>query len=246
MALSDRLRSYLNSMNSSAKQARLGDKIKALQVSIVAVEDADTSSREENVAGLSSAIDLANDIKSVINVHYADTGSGGEEHKAATVSAAITAADASSIATLVTLISAIQDSYVAHDDDADDVTPTDHIAQGGGDALASASNPTNLQTCITVSNDIKAKLDLHMADATAHTAGDSPSVSESDAAYAAANFFPVSGVLAGDLVSFSILDSGTGTVTGVSAVAGAAGITVTFSADPQNDAIISYVIYRAV
>ena len=57
---------------------------------------------------------------------------------------------------------------------------------------------------------------------------------------------PAVGVLPGDSVSWSILDSGTGTVTGVSAVAGTAGITFTFSADPQNDAIISYSVFRAL
>jgi len=49
-------------------------------------------------------------------------------------------------------------------------------------------------------------------------------------------------VKGGDMVSWAILKAGTGTVTGVSAVASNGGITFTFSADPQDDAIISYCV----
>jgi len=49
---------------------------------------------------------------------------------------------------------------------------------------------------------------------------------------AAAEAVADANTLAGDIVVWSILDSGTGSVTGVSAVAGAGSITFTFSADP--------------
>lgn len=209
----------------------------------IAAEDADTMSREENVAGLASAIVLANSIKTTINLHYVDAGGSGEEHLVADT--AIASADASDLASLITLVSEIQDSYVAHNVDCAAVSPTLHIAQGTTKTLASEVNPTNLQTCISVSNDIKAKLNDHMDDSTAHTVGDSAQEAAADAAYGAANLVPVANVLSGDIVSWSILNDGTGNVTGVSAVAGAAGITFTFSADPQNDAIISYCVFRA-
>jgi hypothetical protein len=83
-----------------------------------------------------------------------------------------------------------------------------------------------------------------MADGTSHSEGDTTAESTADAAYGAANLISVSGVASGDIVSWSILDSGTGTVTGVSAVAGSNSITFTFSGDPQNDAIISYCVFR--
>ena len=61
---------------------------------------------------------------------------------------------------------------------------------------------------------------------------------------AAAEVVSVAGVLAGDKVVWSILDAGTNSVTGVSAVAGAGQITFTFSGDPAADTIISYLVLR--
>ena len=46
----------------------------------------------------------------------------------------------------------------------------------------------------------------------------------------------------GHKVAWSILNDGTGNVTGVSAVATDGGVIFTFSADPQDDAIISYIV----
>lgn len=51
-------------------------------------------------------------------------------------------------------------------------------------------------------------------------------------------------VQAGDLVVWSILDSGTNTVTGVSATAGAGKVDFEFSGDPSSDTIISYAVFR--
>jgi hypothetical protein len=44
---------------------------------------------------------------------------------------------------------------------------------------------------------------------------------------------------------YHLYDAGTNTVSIVSAVAGTDQITVTFSADPGNDAVIAYVVKRA-
>lgn len=62
---------------------------------------------------------------------------------------------------------------------------------------------------------------------------------------AAAEVISVPGVVAGDKVIVSLYDAGTNTVSVVSAVAGTDDITVTFSADPGNDAVIAYVVKRA-
>lgn len=218
-------------------------KIAAGTIVGVATEDAKTTSREENIAGLSSALALANALKATINTHYADQGGGGEEHIAADT--AIASDDATTIATLVTLVNEMKDSYVAHDDDAILAAAwVYHQAQGTERALASEVDVTNLQTSITMLNDLKAKLNLHMADAVAHTAGDTTAEATADAAYGTAILVSVSGVVATDDVVWGILDSGTGTVTGVSAAAGTGAITFTFSADPQNDAIINYAVFR--
>ena len=62
---------------------------------------------------------------------------------------------------------------------------------------------------------------------------------------AAAEVIAVAGVLPTDKVIVSLYDAGTNTVSIVSAVAGTDDITVTFSADPGNDAVIAYVVKRA-
>jgi len=130
--------------------------------------------------GLPCAIDLANALKATINAHYADAGDSGEEHIAADT--AISSEDAVSLVTLITLVSEMQDSYVAHDDDAIlGANWVYHQAQGTERALASETNPTTLSECVSVLNDLKAKLNLHVADAVAHSNGDSSTESTDDA-----------------------------------------------------------------
>jgi len=131
-------------------------------------------------SGLPCTIALANALKATMNAHYADAGDSGEEHIAADT--AIASPDAVNLVTLITLISEMQDSYVAHDDDA--ILGSSwvyHQAQGTERALASETNPTNLAECISVANDLKAKLNLHMADGTAHSNGDSVAEATADA-----------------------------------------------------------------
>lgn len=62
--------------------------------------------------------------------------------------------------------------------------------------------------------------------------------------WAAAEDITLANVLATDNVEVSMVDNGTNNVTIVSAVAWAWKITVTFSADPWNDAVISYIVTR--
>lgn len=209
----------------------------------VAVEDAKTTSQEENIAGLSSAITLANSLKTVLNAHGADAA----EHSVAadTFNFPVATADATDLTTLLALSGDLLTAYDTHDADAEAVTPSYHGATEAGDhSLASAVAPTDLQEAVTRLNDLKAKYNAHDADSTAHTTGGTHQEATADAAYGAAILVPVTGVLSGDRIQWSVIDGGSGSVTGVSAVAGAGTITFTFSADPQNDAIVSYTVYR--
>jgi hypothetical protein len=208
---------------------------------IVGVDDALTVDNDGNVAGLSSSIALANALKATYNTHFNDT----TEHTGTAVGSAVAAADATDLASLITLTTEILSDYDTHDDDAEQAAPTYHPAQEAGDAsLASAVAPTTLAECITRLNDAKAKINTHVVDGTAHTDGDSGTESTSDAAMGAAVEHTVSDALSGDYVIWGILDSGSGSVTGVSAVAGTDKITFTFSANPQADTIVSYAVLR--
>jgi hypothetical protein len=197
-----------------------------------------------NVAGLASAIVLANSLKVTMNLHYADAGESGEEHAAA--STAIAGGDASDLASILSLTGEMLTSYAAHDDDAILGSPVIHQAQGDEKALVSAVTPTTLTQAIARLVDLKAKLNDHMDDATAHTAGDSAQEAADDAAMGAAVDVVVAGVAVSDICQWSILDDGTNDVTGVSAVAASGKVVFTFSGDPAADTIVSYVILRSV
>lgn len=213
-----------------------------VSVDFIGSDDALTVDNDGNVDGLSSSITLANSIKVTMNAHYADAGEGGEEHL--TASAAITASDASDVTSLLTLTGAMLTSYAAHDDDAILASPVIHQAQGTEKALTSAVTPTTLLEALTRLNDLKAKLNDHMDDTTAHTAGDSAQEAEEDAAMGAAVSVEVTNAALLDKVTWGILDNGTNSVTGVSAVSGADEVTFTFSGDPGADTIISYLVLR--
>jgi len=208
------------------------------------MDDAMTTSRDMNVAGLASAITLATELRTDYSAHVADYGESTEEHKAlhAAGQLAATSVVPYNLATLLALVNDLTAKYTLHNTDAASATPTYHIAQGTTRVLASTTAVTTLAGAITRLNDIKAKFNLHDADSTAHTTGSKYQIAATDAALGAAIFVPMANVKAGDMVSWAILKAGTGTVTGVSAVASNGGITFTFSADPQNDAIISYCV----
>jgi len=229
----------------SATQLATQQSIKAyVDALYVGCDDALTVDDDGNVAGLASTILLANALKDTINVHYADAGAGTEEH--ASAQAALAEADASDLASLIALTAEMLTSYDAHDDDAElGAAWVYHVAQEAGNAsLASAVAPTTLAECITRLNDIKAKVNTHMADATAHEDGDSPQEATADSIMGAAVEVVVAGAVSGNKVVWGILNGGSGSVTGVSAVAGTGKVTFTFSADPQADSIISYMVLR--
>jgi len=208
------------------------------------MDDAMTTSRDMNVAGLASAITLATVLRIQYSAHVANYGESTEVHKAlhAAGQLAATSVVPYNLATLLTLVNDLTAKYTLHNTDAASATPTYHQAQGTTRVLAATTAVTTLADAITRLNDIKAKFNLHDADSTAHTTGSKYQIAASDAALGAAIFVPMANVKAGDMVSWAILKAGTGTVTGVSAVASNGGVTFTFSADPQNDAIISYCV----
>lgn len=209
----------------------------------VSVDDSKVTSVEENVAGLSSAIALANELRTDYTAHIADTS----DHTAAADSVnVLSEPEASDLASLIDLVTDLLSAYDAHDADAEEVAPSYHAATEAGDhSLASAVAPTTLAECITRLNDLKAKYNAHDADNTAHGVGSQHQIAAADAANGAAILVADANVASGDLVCFAILDDGTNNVTGVSAVAAAGGITFTFSGDPGDDAIISYIAVRA-
>jgi len=211
----------------------------------IACEDALTTDRDTmNVAGLASAIALANALKVTTNAHGAD----GVEHgtSADSTNYPVATADASDLATLLTLTGDLLTAYDTHEADAELAGAwVYHNAQEAGDhSLASAVAPTDLNEAITRLNDLKTKYNAHDADSTAHTTGSTHQEATANGALSATIVVSESGVASGDEVVWGILNSGTGSVTGVTAVAGTDQISFTFSAEPQDDTIIAYAVFR--
>ena len=219
---------------------------KRYQKIILAMDDAMTTSRDLNVAGLASAITLATELRTKYSAHVADVTAGEVtgEHKALHTAGQLAATSVVpyNLATLLALVNDLTAKYALHNTDAIDPSPTYHQAKGTTHALAAETTVTTLAVAITRLNDIKAKFNAHDADSTAHTTGSKYQIAATDAALGAAIFVPMANVKAGDMVSWAILKAGSGNVTGVSAVASNGGVTFTFSADPLNDAIISYCV----
>jgi len=121
-------------------------------------------------ARLLSCIELMAGVKATMNTHFADA----TEHTAGQQTALVEAAP-TTVATLITAITEAIAAYVTHEADA--VLADSwvyHIAQtSDDDSLASEVAPTTLAECVTRLNDLRTKLDLHVADDTAHTDGDS-------------------------------------------------------------------------
>ena len=217
---------------------------KRYQKIILAMDDAMTTSRDTNIAGLASAITLATELRTDYSAHVADYGESTEEHKALHTAGQLAATSVVpyNLATLLALVNDLTAKYTQHNTDAIADSPTYHQAKGTTHALAAVTTVTTLSGAITRLNDIKAKFNAHDADSTAHTTGRKYQIAAADAALGAAIFVPMANVKAGDMVSWAILKAGSGNVTGVSAVANNGGVTFTFSADPQDDAIISYCV----
>ncbi len=219
---------------------------KRYQKIILAMDDAMTTSRDLNVAGLASAITLATELRTKYWAHVVDVTAGEVtgEHKALHTAGQLAAASVVpyNLTTLLALVNDLTAKYALHNADAIADTPTYHQAKHTTHALAATTNVTTLSGAITRLNDIKAKYNAHDAETPAHTTGSKYQIAAADAALGAAIFVPMANVKAGDMVSWAILKAGNGNVTGVSAIANNGGVTFTFNADPQDDAIISYCV----
>ena len=221
---------------------------KRYQKIILAMDDAMTTSRDMNVAGLASAIALATELRTDYAAHVADVtvGETTGEHKALHTAGQLDAASVVpyNLATLLVLVNDLTAKYTLHNTDAIAATPTYHQAQDTTHALSATTSVTTLAGALTRLNDIKAKFNAHDAETTAHTKGSLYQIAADDAALGVSIFVTtgMENVKTGDKVSWAVLNDGTGNVTGVSAVAGNGGVTFTFSADPQDDTIISYCV----
>jgi hypothetical protein len=210
---------------------------------VVSASGGKTMTRNENIAGLSSAITLANEVRGDLISHFANA----TRHPTGQQSTAAINDEADDNASLLALTGNLLSLYAAHNTDAVLAAAWSyHTAQAKACALVSAVTPVSLQEAVTRLNDLKAKFNDHEDEAVGHDGQASvvaDQVAASDAAYGVANAVPMA-ALPGDVVFWSILNDGTGNVTGVSAVAGTDEVVFTFSGDPQNDCIISYMLVR--
>jgi len=211
---------------------------------LVAADDSVTMSYEENIAGLSSAITLANEIRGDIINHFGNA----TRHTTGLQSTAAIEDEADDLASLIALTNSLMTLYAAHN--ADMVLGSGwayHSAQGAAKALSSEVATTTLADSITMLNDIKAKYNDHEDETTGHANQSSVTadqVAATNADYGDTNRVTVANAATGDIVFWNILDDGTGDVTGTSATAGEGYIDFKFSANPQNDAIVSYLVIR--
>lgn len=216
------------------------------QREVLAISGAMTTSRNLNVAGLASAIALCTELITDYSAHVTDQGAEEGEHKALHTAGQLASVLApSNLTTLLARVNDLTTKYALHNIDAAATTPTYHIADVGvGNALAAETAVTTLAGALTRLNDIKAKFNAHDADSTGHRTGSTHQIAAADVALGAAIKVTdgMENVRLGDHVSWAILNDGTGNVTGVSAVAADGGVVFTFSADPQDDAIISYIV----
>jgi hypothetical protein len=204
---------------------------------------ADTMSREENIAGLASAIVLANALKVTLNAHAADAVEHGTAADA--VNFPVATANATNLATLLALSGSLLTAYAAHNADAMlGAAWAFHNAQVNANALVSAVTPVTLEEAVTRLNDLKAKYNAHEGSAVSHTAGSAHTEGAANAAYGNTNRVPIATVLGTDSIWIDLVDGGVGVVTLTTATMGAGFVDIQFSADPQNSAIVRYAIFR--
>lgn len=199
-----------------------------------------------NVDGLASALLLAEALRTHMDAHAADAA----DHTTAVdnVNFPLASPTATELVTLIALVTEMLLAYDAHDDDAElGALWAYHAAQEAGDhSLASTVAPTTLAECITRLNDIKAKYNGHDADATCHGVGSNHQEATADAANGNSATVADVNAVAGDLVSWSVLDGGVGPKVGVDCLAGTGEITFQFDAPPVSDTRLSYSLFRAI
>ncbi len=121
----------------------------------------------DQTLGLAMACALANDVKSMYNTHIASDTAHTTAPDTVNV---VTAADATTLVGLLALVNDMITQYVAHDDDAElGAAWLYHAAQEAGDhSLISTVPVVGISTAIVMLTDMKAKINAHIADTTAH------------------------------------------------------------------------------
>ena len=121
----------------------------------------------DQVLGLAMACAQANEIKAALNVHEASALAHTTAVDDVNV---VTAADATTLATLLTLVNDIITKYDTHEGDAElGAAWLYHAAQETGNhSLASTVPVVGLSTAIVMLKDMKTKINAHIADITAH------------------------------------------------------------------------------
>ncbi len=206
------------------------------------ISEGKTMNRKENVTGLSTSIALANDIRASIISHFANATRHDEGAHPTTGIAAV----ATDYESMIALATSLLTLYKAHNDDAAKSSGWDYHDGELDTALVSHVAPTTMGEAKTRLEDLKAKFNTHEASVTPHVGGTVPAdeVTAAGVSYGNANFVLMSDVKADDRVFWYILNAGSGVVTDTSAAAGDGGVTFTFSADPQNNCIITYLVAR--
>lgn len=119
--------------------------------------------------GIALILAFANDIKSKYTTHIASTAAHGT---AADATNTVSAADATNLASLITLVTELLVDFNVHEKDAEEPTGwAYHSQQEASDhSLASVIAPTNIGECITKLLDLKDKFNAHTNDRSAHAA----------------------------------------------------------------------------
>jgi hypothetical protein len=212
----------------------------------VSADDAYTTTYASNVQALALGILLSTELKTDMLAHAASLVRHAAAQSATVLAAVPLATD---LASLKVLVAALKVHYAAHNADAILGSGwTYHSAQAADKVLATIAAPTTMALCLSILNDMKAKFNDHEDETTGHKDGSASitahQIIAADMSYGAAVKVSDARIQADDLIYWSILNDGTGNVTGVSAVASDGYITFTFSGNPYEDTIISYQAVR--
>lgn len=116
---------------------------------------------------IATILAFANDVKSKYGTHIASAAA----HTAGVdATHTIAAANATNLASLITLVTELLSDYNLHEKDAEKVAAwTYHAAKENADhSLASTVAPTTIDECVTKLNDLKSAFNSHANDNTAH------------------------------------------------------------------------------
>lgn len=115
---------------------------------------ADLTVATANGSSIATNVALANELRRVLNIHFADT----QAHNTA-VSAAITTAVATDDATSITLATALKAAYNTH------LSASNVHHNNDGTNTVAASDASNTATCSTLLNELKGDYNAHVVSA---------------------------------------------------------------------------------